>query len=419
MKIIRGKRKRSLSCEKNTEMKCPLSAEPLVSSCTEQRVTKAEDKPDHTSSPRKKCVLVSVKPFSSPDVPNVTFHVDTAVKGKENKECHPPESFARTLPEETTRGDELSEDSGYLSLQSSQHELSDVILEGSLSGLLEETGSFLVSSEGTPDITGQTASILPIVSFQQEVCRKLSEMYKKTQRYDWSVISTLANNSGLQNVIGGKMGLECLDILSTLLEKDMKHILTRILRQLGESDLISCKKVSKTWRGIISQDPQAHRRCREAEQRIWPESRPTGSFTRDFAPSRVVLSSMQRITSTPVSTPNRKAVMHKDVSQGQATIRTTSQFLKFQEAAKTLKNHEGLRSCRQCSSPARYDSAMKRAVCTRNSCGYDFCTLCLGAFHGSSTCRTGVLGSSFSRSKDPAKTHPPCSKQSKRNIRRL
>lgn len=219
-------------------MKCPLSAEPLVSSCTEQRVTKAEDKPDHTSSPRKKCVLVSVKPFSSPDVPKVTFHFDTAVKGKENKECHTPEFFARTLPEETTRGDELSEDSGYLSLQSSQHELSDVILEGSLSGPLEETGSFLVNSESTPDVTGQSTSILPIVSFQQEVCCKLSEIYKKTQRYDWSVISTLANNSGLQNVIGGKMGLECLDILSTLLEKDMKHILTRILKQLGESDLI-------------------------------------------------------------------------------------------------------------------------------------------------------------------------------------
>lgn len=217
----------------NTEMKCPLSVEPLVSSCTEQRVTKAEDKPDRTSSPRKKCALVSVKSLPSPDVSAVTFHIDSPVKGKENKECH---TLARTLPDEASRGDGLSEDSGYLSLQNSHHELSD--LKGALSGPLEESDSFVFSSEGTPDVTGQTTSILPIVAFQQEVCRKLSEIYEKTQRYDWSVISTLANNSGLQNVIGGKMGLECLDILSTLLKKDMKHILTRILRQLGDSDLI-------------------------------------------------------------------------------------------------------------------------------------------------------------------------------------
>lgn len=219
-------------------MKCPLSAEPLVSSCTEQRVTKAQDKPDYTSSPRKKCVLLSVKPLPSPDLSAVTVHLDSAVKGKENKECHTPESLARTLPDETARGDGLSEDSGYLSLQNSHHELSDVNLDGPLTGVLEESDSFLFSSESTPDVTGPTTSILPIVSFQQEVCHKLSEIYKKTQRYDWSVISSLANRGGLQNVIGGKMGLECLDILSTLMEKDMKHILTRILRQLEGSDLI-------------------------------------------------------------------------------------------------------------------------------------------------------------------------------------
>ncbi|XP_076141571.1 F-box only protein 5 isoform X1 [Alosa pseudoharengus] len=419
MKIIRGKRKRSSSCEKNTEMKCPLSAESLVSYGTEQRVFNA-DEPDHNSSPRKKCVLVSVKSLPSPGVSKVTFHFDSAVKGKENKECLTPETLARTLQDETVGGNVQSEDSGYLSLQNSHHEHSDVDFGEPFSEGLEESGSSHFIEESTPDTIGQSASTLPILRFQQQVCRKLSETFKKTQNYDWSVISTLANNSGLQNVIGGKMGLECLDILSTLMERDMRHILSRILRHVEDSDLISCKKVSNTWRDIIRQERSAFERCRAAEQRIQQENRPTGSFSRDFAPSRVVLSSIQRITSTPVSTPDRKVVMNKVTPQGQATFRKTSQFHKFQEAARTLKNDEGLKSCRQCSSPARYDAAMKRAVCTRASCAYDFCTLCLGAFHGSSACRTGVLGSSCSPgSRGSVATHLPCSKQSKRNIRRL
>ncbi|XP_042562689.1 F-box only protein 5 [Clupea harengus] len=410
MKSIGCKRKRPVSCEKSTEMKCPLSAESLVSGCTEQRVTKAVDEPDLNSSPRKKCVSVSMKSLPSPGVTSVTFHSDS-VKGKENKEFYTPGTLKRIVPDETVRGDGLYDDSGYLSLHNSHIEYSDVDFREHFSPS---------SVESTPDINGLSTSTLPILSFQQKVCRKLSETFKKSQSYDWSVINALANNSGLQNVIGGKMGLECVDILSTLFEKDMKHILTTILHQLGDSDLISCKKVSKTWGEIICQEKSALKRCTEAEQRIWLESRPTGSFSRDFARSRVVLSSMQRITSTPVSTPSKKVVLRKNVTPGQAASKKTSQFQKFQEAARTLKQHEGLRACRQCNSPARYDSAMKRAVCTRASCAYDFCTLCLASFHGSSSCRTGVLGSTpSSRSSSPAAAHLPCSKQSRRNIRRL
>ena len=209
-------------------MKCPLSAESLVSGCTEQRVTKAVDEPDLNSSPRKKCVSVSMKSLPSPGVTSVTFHSDS-VKGKENKEFYTPGTLKRIVPDETVRGDGLYDDSGYLSLHNSHIEYSDVDFREHFSPS---------SVESTPDINGLSTSTLPILSFQQKVCRKLSETFKKSQSYDWSVINALANNSGLQNVIGGKMGLECVDILSTLFEKDMKHILTTILHQLGDSDLI-------------------------------------------------------------------------------------------------------------------------------------------------------------------------------------
>ncbi|KAL2083273.1 hypothetical protein ACEWY4_021046 [Coilia grayii] len=418
MTSLRGKRKRPASCEKNTEMKCP--AESLVSCCTEQRVTEAVDEPDckrnvKQSSPQKKSVRVSLKTLPSPVVSSVTFYFDTVVKGKENKDCPTLEPLANTLPDETDRGDELLEDSGYLSHQNSQYEHRNVDCTEHLGGLFEESVSPVCSGKSTPDTAVLPPSTLPILRFQQEVCLKLSETFKKTQHYDWSVINKLANSGGLQNVIGGKMGLECVDILSALLEKNMKHILTRILSRLEDTDLISCEKVCKTWRTIICQENSAFKRCREAQQRI-KEPKPTGSYSRDFAPSRVVFSFVQPVTSTPVSTPSRVAFLKKDTPQHQATSKKTSRFHRFLEAASTLKQDEGLRRCRQCSSPARYDSAMKRAVCTRASCTYDFCTLCLGAFHGSEPCRTGVLGSFSSESR---RTPLPCSKQSKRNIRRL
>ncbi|KAL2095347.1 hypothetical protein ACEWY4_010066 [Coilia grayii] len=211
------------------------------------------------------------------------------------------------------------------------------------------------------------------------------------------------------------MGLECVDILSTLLEKDMKHILTRILSRLEDTDLISCEKVCKMWRTIICQEKSAFKCCREAQQRIKVrEPKPTGSYSRDFAPSRVVFSYVQPVTSTPVSTPSRAALRMGNKVDFWLNVLTGFAFPP--QAAATLKQDEGLRCCRQCSFPACYDSAMKQAVCTRASCTYDFCTLCLGAFHGSESCRAGVLGSFSSESHC---TPLPCSKQSKRNIRRL
>lgn len=426
MTNILGKRKRPASCEKNTEMKCPLSAESPVSCCMEQRVTEAVDEPDckrHVKQlfPQKKCVRVSLKTLPSPCVSSVTFHFDHAVKGKENKDCPTLGPLARTVPDEVDGGDEQFEDSGYLSHQSSQHETPNVDCSTEhLGGLLEERISSVFSEKSTPDSSMLPASTLPILRFQQEVCQNLSKTFEETQHYDWSVIDKLAKASVLHKVIGGKMGLECVDILSTLSEKNMGHILSRILSRLDDTDLISCQTVCKTWGTIISENKSALQRCREAQQRLkklQQERKPSCSFTRDFAPSREAFSSVQLVTSTPVGNLSR-AVFLKSTPQLSASSQKTSQFHRYQEVAATLKRHESLRKCRQCSSPARYDDVMKRAVCTRASCTYDFCTLCLGAFHGSAPCRTGVLATPSSESRQ-RQHHLPCSKQSKRNIKRL
>lgn len=228
----------------NTEMKCPLSAESFVPCCTEQRVTEAVDEPDskrHVKqlSPQKRCVRVSLKTLPSPGVSSVTFHFDHAVKGKENKDCPTlgPLSCTRTVL--NVEEDEQFEDSGYLSHQNSQHENPSVDCSTEhLDALLEERISPVSSEKSTPDSSALPVSTLPILKFQQEVCQKLSKTFEETQHYDWSVINMVAKASILHKVIGGKMGLECVDILSTLSEKNMGHILGRILSSLDDTDLI-------------------------------------------------------------------------------------------------------------------------------------------------------------------------------------
>ncbi|XP_062851041.1 F-box only protein 5 [Trichomycterus rosablanca] len=303
----------------------------------------------------------------------------------------------------------LVEDSGYLSLHNSQLE-HDADLNGpeSVPRSPEDEESSLSSNVQSCS----KSACLPVLKFQNDVCKALKKSYRKHQSYDWSVVSTVAENHGLHNVIGAKMGLDYVDIFCGLLKKDMKHILTRILSFLGDCDLINCKKVSRTWRRIICQDKQALQRCREAEPMLKDTAKSVGSLSRDFGLSRVVFSCLQSVaSSTPIHRPTKKTL-----SQTDSTLNTpkSSRIEKFQEAAKSLKAHEALRSCRLCGSPARFDSAMKRAVCTRVSCAFDFCSVCQSEYHGSTPCQRGILRTSHCET-----AHLAGSTRSKRSVRRL
>lgn len=87
------------------------------------------------------------------------------------------------------------------------------------------------------------------------------------------------------------------------------------------------------------------------------------------------------------------------------------------QAASTLKQHESLRHCKRCGSPATHLAEAQRATCKRSSCLFDFCTRCQEPFHGSTPCRTVQPRHHFTTSR----TTPilPGSARSKRNVRRL
>ncbi|XP_058506832.1 F-box only protein 5 [Solea solea] len=269
---------------------------------------------------------------------------------------------------------------------------------------------------------------LPILKFQRDVCEKLTEGYRKNKRFDWSIVAKVAEDHILDRVIGGHMGLEYVDIFASLLSRNMRSILANILALLGDMDLISCKKVSKTWRRIICEDNKSLNRCREPEnmhrESTSPLSKRDCGLTRDVAVSRVVLSCMQsrasasKPASSSSSTSQSCRVTRRTASsqKGPAQNSQCTRFNDFVQAAGSLKQHESLRPCKRCGSPATHSSETQRAICTRSNCGFDFCTCCQEAYH-TTPCRTVQPRPHFFTSK----TTPvlPGSARSKRNIRRL
>ncbi|XP_070078507.1 regulator of G-protein signaling 22 isoform X4 [Equus caballus] len=64
----------------------------------------------------------------------------------------------------------------------------------------------------------------------------------------------------LAGLIGKKMGIEKLDILTELKYRNLKHILAMVLDSLTTESLCSVWKVSRNWREIVVQDKKANQR---------------------------------------------------------------------------------------------------------------------------------------------------------------
>ncbi|XP_029962852.1 F-box only protein 5 [Salarias fasciatus] len=372
---------------------------------------------------KPQCHHADMPELSSPKSINSPFH------DKEN----------RTYSElNDTTLDSVLDDSGYLSLQNSRVSVSATEESSHLLGSASNSPSHRgvspicpvsVATSFTPVHCSKRRSPvfslsstpsnqyddpnLPIRKFQQTVCQELAKGFQKNKKYDWSIVSKVAEDHLLDRVIGRQMGLEYVDMFESLLSRNMRTILTNILALLGDMDLISCKKVSRTWRTIICEDAAAESRCKLAEQSL-RESRSSlkkRNLTGDV--SRVVLSCMQSLSSVANSSSSSSSCR---TSRGSLPTQS-SRFDKYLEAARNLKTHESLRPCRRCGSPAVHSAEVQRATCTRPSCLFDFCSCCQEAFHGSTPCRTVMPRSPLSAPRVTQNT--PGNARSKRSIRRL
>uniref|UniRef100_A0A452S5R3 F-box only protein 43 n=1 Tax=Ursus americanus TaxID=9643 RepID=A0A452S5R3_URSAM len=227
----------------------------------------------------------------------------------------------------------------------------------------------------------------------------------------------------LAGLIGKKMGIEKLDILTELKYRNLKHILAMVLDSLTAESLCSVWKVSRNWREIIVQDKKANRRRKFYVSQLKADSEGAilnveDAATRLHLLNRSALRSVQAQARIPgfqkgeVATSSPWGEVLTPVASSSVTPLSSKQE-EYVKVAKTLFIDEALKPCPRCQSPAKYQPYKKRGLCSRPACGFDFCVLCLCAYHGSEECSRGAAKP---RNRKDAL---PGSAQSKRNLKRL
>ncbi|XP_072630127.1 F-box only protein 43 isoform X1 [Canis lupus baileyi] len=227
----------------------------------------------------------------------------------------------------------------------------------------------------------------------------------------------------LAGLIGKKMGIEKVDILTELKYRNLKHILAMVLDSLTAESLCSVWKVSRNWREIIVQDKKANRRRKFYISQLKTDSEGAilnveDAATRLHLINRSALKSVQAQARIPgfqkgeVSTFSPWGEVLTPIASSSVTHLTSKQE-EYVKVAKTLFIDEALKPCPRCQCPAKYQPFKKRGLCSRTACGFDFCVLCLCAYHGSEECNRGAAKP---RNRKDAL---PGSAQSKQNLRRL
>ncbi|NXM24851.1 FBX43 protein, partial [Oxyruncus cristatus] len=274
--------------------------------------------------------------------------------------------------------------------------------------LKEQPSGDLVVSHGDLSRT-------PALKIVREIClqRQRSDQKQISENIDGTEI--LALDHVLPGLIGKKMGLEKLDILTELKDRNLKHVLAIVLDALTVESLCSIWKVSKNWREIVVQDKKADKRRKLYIKQQKEEE--AGEYLLKAEDAATRLNILNRSALRPVQAQARTPVLQTPPSYTEITPSNTSYSASRQEeylkVAKTLFTDEALKPCPRCQYPAKYQLVKNRGLCSREACAFEFCILCLHAFHGSKECN------SLSAKRKNKKDAPPGSAQSKRNLKRL
>ncbi|XP_066434487.1 F-box only protein 43 isoform X1 [Eleutherodactylus coqui] len=220
----------------------------------------------------------------------------------------------------------------------------------------------------------------------------------------------------LTRLIGRKMGLEQIDILSELKYRNLMHLIAFIFKVLNVESICSIWKVSKVWREMVIQDKDAYQRRKLFRKKLRIEAEKGWKYSSQDAATRLnlnrsALKLVQTQAKSGFHTPTSCGILTpKDTAPIPQSTRKQQEYVKI---AKTLFTDEALKPCPQCQYPAKYQPLKKRGKCSKKDCGFDFCILCLCAFHGSKECSGG--SGKYAHKKDVL----PGSAQSKRNLKRL
>ncbi|NWY75474.1 FBX43 protein, partial [Erithacus rubecula] len=257
----------------------------------------------------------------------------------------------------------------------------------------------------------------PALKIVHEICLQRQRSHQKQISENIDGKEIFALDHVLPGLIGKKMGLEKLDILTELKDRNLKHVLAIVLGALTVESLCSIWKVSKSWREIIVQDRSADKRRKLYTKQLKEATREYLLKAEDAATR---LNILNRSALRPVQAQARTPVLQTPPSHSELTPRrcsslphSSSRQEEYMKVAKTLFTDEALKPCPRCQYPAKYQLVKKRGLCSREACAFEFCILCLHAFHGSKECN------SLSAKRKNKKDAPPGSAQSKRNLKRL
>ncbi|KAM4704933.1 F-box only protein 43 [Rhinophrynus dorsalis] len=222
------------------------------------------------------------------------------------------------------------------------------------------------------------------------------------------------SEDALTSLIGRKMGLEKLDILAELKYRNLKHIISFIFALLNVESICSVCRVSTEWREIVLQDKIAHQRRKSFLKKLKVEAEQGRLLSSEDASTRLNLINRSALKSVQATAAFRTPTScQAPKSQNSSIPLSASKHQEYVKVAKTLFTDEALKPCPRCQYPAKYQALKKRGRCSRKDCGFDFCILCLCAFHGSKECSSG------SAKKIHKNNSLPGSAQSKRNLKRL
>ncbi|CAM9566644.1 unnamed protein product [Lampetra planeri] len=331
---------------------------------------------------------------------------------------------------------------------------------GALRNAAVHTPPPCVSRDATPPPAGMVSAdavLTPALRLQQEVawrfCQGLQETtpvgasdrastsawrHSPAQLNDVmkqalaSVPVALRESSSLKQLIGRKMGCKFLDIIAALEEKGLKRVVCQLLGYLSAADHDRLRKVSAVWRAVVDRE-RALRLLPEEETPksvpvIWhkenelnPSAGEDVAGTRWHQAVRPVLSAVQCIgvnaatvpRGSPLAPSGQSLATPSPTNRQAASSRASSQHERFMAVGRTLHSDEFLRKCPRCQSPARVRCAEERALCTRESCTYDFCVICQCLWHGARPCSPAQTAR-----RGPMEALPG-TKQSKRNLKRL
>ncbi|KAK9961608.1 hypothetical protein ABG768_009382 [Culter alburnus] len=271
--------------------------------------------------------------------------------------------------------------------------------------------------DGTPlsaaTLKMQDLSLTPALQAVHAISRRgARDLQQQTSLEELLRDGPIRTRLPLSGLIGRKMGLDKVDVISELRMRNLRHVLAVILSLLSAADIYRFGQVSDDWNDVITEDKKAahRRRSHIRELKIALEGgKPAhvpDADTRAALACRSALGSVQAQARTPHThppcTPTHGSGRH-----------CSSKRMQFLQVAETLFSDEYLKPCPRCQHPARCHSLRGEGLCSWSDCRFRFCTSCLCGFHGSKDC------AHLSAKRRSKRDVLPGSAQSKRNVRRL